>query len=118
MPKVPPSPSAVPTANQVKFPPCHCLNSTSKNDQLRVDRLSGKEGDKVTLDDVLMVADGDKHTLDASALGKAKVTAKIVAQDRNEKIVVFKKKRRQNYRRKAGHKQPMTVLEITDVSAA
>lgn len=79
----------------------------AKDDKIRVEKLDAKEGDKVDVD--VLYAEGGK---------KATVTAKIVEHVRNKKIVIFKKKRRQNYRRKKGHRQHQTVIEITDVKAA
>ena len=71
------------------------------------------EGTVHDLEDVLLAGDGDKLA-DAS---KVTVSAEIIAQAKSEKVVVFKKRRRHNYRRKAGHRQQMTLLRITDVGA-
>lgn len=79
----------------------------AKDDKIRVEKIDAKEGATVDVD--VLFAEGGKN---------AKVTAKVVSQERDKKIVIFKKKRRQNYRRKKGHKQPRTVLQITDVKAA
>jgi len=79
----------------------------AKDDKVRIERIEAKEGDSVDCD--VLFAEGGK---------KATVKAKVLSHGRNDKIVVFKKKRRQNYRRKAGHKQPHTVIQITDVKAA
>lgn len=87
-----------------------------KNSKIQVEKLDAKEGASVDLD-VLMLSDGGKATLGGKVSG-AKVTAKVVSHVRDDKIVIFKKKRRQNYRRKAGHRQNLTVLEITDIKAA
>lgn len=89
-----------------------------KNDKIQVEKLEEKEGATVTIDDVLMLSDGKTPTVGAPTVKGAKVTAKIVEHVRSSKIVIFKKKRRQNYRRKAGHRQNLTVLEITDIKAA
>ncbi len=80
-------------------------------DKIAVEKLAGEAGDTVTLGDVLLAGEGDS-VADAS---KVTVSAEIIAQAKSEKIVVFKKKRRHNYRRKAGHRQHMTLLRITDV---
>lgn len=90
----------------------------SKDDVIRVEKLEGKAGDKINIDDVLMLSDGKKSTLGEPVVAGAKVTGEIVEQKRDDKIIVFKKKRRQNYRRKQGHKQPVTMLKITDIKAA
>ena len=89
-----------------------------KDDIIKVEKLDGKAGDKVALDDVLFVNDGKTTKIGEPTVKGASVTAELVAQDRAPKIVVFKKKRRQNYRRKIGHKQPLTLVQITDIKAA
>lgn len=89
-----------------------------KDSVLRVEKLDAEAGKTVTLDEVLMVSDGKKTTVGAPAVKGATVTAEVLEQTRADKIIVFKKKRRQNYRRKAGHKQHMTVLKIKDIKAA
>ncbi len=80
-------------------------------DKIAVEKLAGEAGDTVTLGDVLLAGEGDSIA-DAS---KVSVSAEIIAQARSEKVVVFKKRRRHNYRRKAGHRQSMTLLRIMDV---
>ncbi len=80
-------------------------------DKIAVEKLAGEAGETITLGDVLLAGEGDKIA-DAS---KVTVSAEIIAQAKSEKVVVFKKKRRHNYRRKAGHRQQMTLLRITDV---
>ena len=86
-------------------------------DRFRVEKLTGNIGDTVELDDVLMVVDGEKVTVGQPVVSGAKVTAKIVEQGKDKKIVVFKKKRRKGYRLKQGHRQPFTALEIQEISA-
>lgn len=88
----------------------------SKNDTLRVEKLEGEAGDSVTLD-IIMLGD-DKGAKIGSALKGASVTAEIVDQIKGEKVIIFKKRRRHNYRRKNGHRQRHTVLKITDIKAA
>tara|TARA_R110001592_G_scaffold16881_7_gene71524 strand:+ start:49408 stop:49722 length:315 start_codon:yes stop_codon:yes gene_type:complete len=89
-----------------------------KDDKLLVEKLEGAEGDKVTLDEVLMVADGKKSTIGEPLIKGATVEATVVAQTRGPKITIFKKKRRQNYRRKKGHRQDLTMIQITNIKAA
>ncbi len=89
-----------------------------KDDKLLVEKLEGNEGDKVTLDEVLMVADGKTSKIGEPVIKGAKVEATVVAQTRGPKITVFKKKRRQNYRRKKGHRQDLTMIQITNIKAA
>lgn len=88
----------------------------SKDDILRVEKLDGEAGDVITLDDVLMLGgEGGDVTVGAPTVDGASVAAEIVEQMRDKKIVIFKKRRRQNYRRKKGHRQHLTVLKVTDI---
>ena len=88
----------------------------SKDDILRVEKLDGEAGDVITLDDVLMLGgEGGEVTVGAPKVDGASVAAEIVEQMRDKKIVIFKKRRRQNYRRKKGHRQHLTVLKVTDI---
>ncbi len=87
----------------------------SENDTLKVERLSGETGDIVTLPDVLMLGDGKDVTVGEPNVAGATVAAEIVEQARDKKIIVFKKRRRQNYRRKHGHRQHYTLLKITEI---
>lgn len=80
-------------------------------DKIAVEKLAGVAGDKVSLGDVLLAGDGDK-TQDVNGLT---VSAEIIAQERSEKVIVFKKRRRHNYRRKQGHRQSLTLLRILSV---
>ncbi len=90
----------------------------TKGDVIRVEKLDAEDGAKVTLDDILMVGEPGKAKVGSPTVAGAKVTAEVVAQARAPKITVFKKKRRQNYRRKKGHRQDITILRITDIKAA
>ncbi len=87
----------------------------AKDDVIKVEKLAGEAGDIVTLDEILMLADGDKVTIGAPRIDGASVAAEILEQARAKKIIVFKKRRRQNYRRKKGHRQHLTVLRVTDI---
>ena len=89
----------------------------SAGDVLRVEKLDAQVGDTITLEDVLMVSDGEKVNVEQSELAKAKVTARVTAQGRHGKIVVFKYKRRKGYRRKQGHRQWFTELAIENIEA-
>ncbi|MBN9160665.1 MAG: 50S ribosomal protein L21 [Myxococcales bacterium 68-20] len=88
----------------------------AQGDRLRVEKLNGNVGDTVTLGEVLLVGAGDGVKVGAPLVGGAKVEAKIVAQDRSPKVIIFKFRRRKNYRRKSGHRQPFTALEITGIT--
>lgn len=80
-----------------------------------VEKLLGQAGDTVALSDVLMVDDEGKSQVGTPVLKDVAVVGEIVEQDRAKKIIVFKKKRRQNYRRKKGHRQDITVLRVKEV---
>ena len=82
---------------------------------IRVPLLDGEPGSKVTFDDVLLSSDGEKVRAGLPMVKGAKVVAEIVRHGKDDKIVVFKFKRRRNYRRKQGHRQNFTELKITDV---
>ncbi len=84
-----------------------------QGNKIAVERLDGEIGDAITLDRVLATA----STVGAPLVEGASVSATVIDQKRDKKIIVFKKKRRQNYRRKNGHRQHQTVLEITDIAA-
>jgi large subunit ribosomal protein L21 len=83
----------------------------AKDDLIRVERLPGEAGSEIVLDQVLLV--GDK--IGAPTVSGASVVATVVAQARGPKIIIFKKRRRQNSRRKNGHRQDITILRITDI---
>lgn len=88
----------------------------SKDDILKVERLAGEAGEVITLDDVLMVGgEGGDITVGEPNVSGASVAAEILEQARAPKITIFKKRRRQNYRRKKGHRQHLTVLKVTDI---
>ncbi|HEX3860922.1 MAG TPA: 50S ribosomal protein L21 [Stellaceae bacterium] len=84
----------------------------AQDDVIEVEKLAGEPGDTIELGDVLMVGDGATVSTGTPFLAGASVSATLVAQQRADKIIVFKKKRRQNYRRKNGHRQYQTVLRI------
>lgn len=90
----------------------------AQDDVLTVEKLAGEPGAVVDFDQVLMIGDGDEFATGAPLLAGATVSATIVEQSRAAKIIVFKKKRRQNYRRKRGHRQYQTVLRIGEIRAA
>jgi large subunit ribosomal protein L21 len=87
----------------------------AQGDKLRVEKLAGNVGDKVEFGEVLLVG-GDSLKIGRPLVGGAKVEAKIVEQGLAKKLVVFKFRRRKNYRRKNGHRQPFTALEITGIT--
>lgn len=88
----------------------------AEGQRLRVEKLAGNPGDKVEFGEVLLVG-GDKLKIGQPVVAGAKVTAEILGQDRAAKIVIFRFRRRKNYRRKLGHRQPFTELKITGIQA-
>ncbi len=87
----------------------------AEKDILVIEKLEGDAGDSIEFSDVLMVGTEGNLEIGAPLVSGAMVVAKVVRQTRGKKIIVFKKKRRKNYRRKAGHKQDLTLVEITDI---
>ena len=87
------------------------------NDVIKVEKLSGDAGSSVDLANVLMLGDGEDLTVGAPTVDGAVVRAEVLEQTKGDKVVVFKKKRRQGYRRTRGHRQELTVLRVTDILA-
>ena len=88
------------------------------NAVLIVEKLEAEAGQTVTFQDVLAVGGEDSVTLGTPTVAGASVTATVLEQKRGEKVIIFKKRRRQNSRRKNGHRQSLTVLRIGDIAAA
>jgi len=87
----------------------------AKDDIIEVEKLDTKIGGSVTLDHVLLIGNDGNAKIGAPTVAGASVKATVLNQKKDDKIIVFKKKRRQNYRRKNGHRQNLTVLKITDI---
>jgi large subunit ribosomal protein L21 len=85
------------------------------NDKITIEKLPAEAGAAITFEEVLMVGDGDNATIGTPLVAGASVAGEIVEQTRGDKIFVFKKKRRKHYRRRAGHRQDLTVVRITDI---
>ncbi|MFM2419805.1 MAG: hypothetical protein RL385_4528 [Pseudomonadota bacterium] len=83
---------------------------------LRIEKLPGDVGSAITFEEVLLLG-GDSVTVGKPLVSGAKVSAQIVAQDRAKKVIVFKMRRRKNYRRKNGHRQHYTEVKITGINA-
>ncbi|APT56106.1 50S ribosomal protein L21 [Roseomonas gilardii subsp. gilardii] len=88
------------------------------NAVLVVEKLEAEAGQTVTFQDVLVLGGESGLTIGAPTVAGASVTATVIEQTRGDKVIVFKKRRRQNSRRKNGHRQHMTVLRIGDIAAA
>jgi large subunit ribosomal protein L21 len=85
---------------------------------LTVERLEAEPGATITFHDVLAIGSDAGLTLGAPIVPGARVTATVVEQSRGDKVIIFKKRRRQNSRRKNGHRQHQTVLKISEIAAA
>ena len=89
-----------------------------KDQKVYVHRLQAEEGKKVSFDNVLLLADGDKVTVGAPAIDGAQVGAKVLKHLKGDKVIVFKKKRRKGYRVKNGHRQALTEIQIDNIIAS
>lgn len=85
------------------------------NDKITVAKIEGNPGDTVAFENVLLLTDGEKTTIAANELSAITVAAEIVEQARGEKVIAFKKRRRQNSKRKRGFRAELTVIRITDI---
>ena len=88
----------------------------SKDQKLYVNRIDAKEGSKVSFDKVLLVDDGKKVQIGKPSLSGTSVEAKVVSHLKDDKVIVFKKKRRKGYKVKNGHRQPITEIIIQDIN--
>jgi len=89
----------------------------SEGDILRVEKLDAEQGAAIEFDQVLFVSDGDDVKIGAPVLDGGKVDAEVVETGKGDKVRIVKFKRRQNYRRMKGHRQPYTEVKITGISA-
>ncbi|MBU0479868.1 MAG: 50S ribosomal protein L21 [Proteobacteria bacterium] len=89
----------------------------AQGDQLRVEKLTGNVGDKVQIEDVLLVTDGDNVKIGQPVVDGARVSAVIVEQGKAKKVLVFKKKKRKGYKVRNGHRQQYTALRIEGIEA-
>jgi len=90
--------------------------SVNKDDIIVVEKLPEEQGKTITFSEVLMITEGEKTLVGTPYIENASVTAEVIEQSRSKKIIVFKKKRRQNYRRTMGHRQLQTKLKIIDIA--
>lgn len=88
-----------------------------KDQKLFINRLESDTGSDVEFDKVLLLADNDNIQVGAPLVEGAKVKAKVLEHVKADKIIVFKKKRRKGYQKKNGHRQPMTQIQIEEISA-
>lgn len=85
--------------------------------KIKVERLAGEVGSDVVLDQVLMVADGDKVTIGAPVVQGASVKATVLSHGRHDKVMIFKMRRRKHYRKTQGHRQDYTEIQIEKIAA-
>jgi large subunit ribosomal protein L21 len=88
----------------------------AENTKYYVPRLSSDVDSLVTFDSVLVMSDGKKVKIGNPSVKGAKVTAKVLEHLKDDKVIVFKKKRRKGYKKKAGHKQQLTRIEVTQIA--
>ena len=88
----------------------------AKDDLLEIEKIEAKAGDKVDLGEVLMVGGEGAPKVGSPLVAGASVKAEVVDQTRGPKLTIFKKRRRQNYRRKNGHRQDLTLVKILDIA--
>lgn len=87
----------------------------AQGDVVRVEKLAGQVGDKVTLNEVLFVGGNGEVKIGTPILPNVRVTVEILEQGKAKKIIVFKKKRRKSYSRQRGHRQQLTTIKITEI---
>ena len=89
----------------------------AEGDTIYVEKLNAEDGASIVFDNVVMVADGDNLKVGAPAVAGATVEGKVVKTGKQKKIIVYKQKAKKNYRRKQGHRQPYTKVEIAAIKA-
>ena len=87
----------------------------SAGDVILIEKIIGESGSKVTFDDIIMMGEGAQIHVEENELKAASVTGEVIEQTRGPKLLIFKKKRRHNYRRKKGHKQDLTAVRIQSI---
>ena len=87
----------------------------SAGDVILVEKILGESGSKITFDDIVIMGEGAQIHIEEAELKSASVTGEVIEQTRGPKLIIFKKKRRQNYRRKKGHKQDLTAIRIKSI---
>lgn len=97
---------------------CGKQYKVSEGDVVFFEKLDAEEGKKVKFDNVILVSDGKKVEVGTPYVKGAKVEGKVIAHGKAKKIIVFKYKAKKNYRRKQGHRQPFTKVEITSIKLA
>ena len=88
----------------------------SPGDKIEIEKLKATVGDQIEFDNILMIADGKKIIVEPNKLEKSKIVGEVIDQGRAKKIIVFKSKRKKGYKRKKGHRQYLTKVEIKDIT--
>jgi len=88
----------------------------TQNENLKVEKLQGNEGDTIELDQVLMIADGDKLKIGSPMLDGGKVTATILSHGRHKKVEIMKFHRRKHHQKRTGHRQYYTEIKVTGIN--
>jgi len=86
-----------------------------KGDKIEIEKIEGKEGDEIEFTDILLLEKNKKVEIGKPKVEKAKVVGKILEQGRREKVIIFKYKPKKRYKKKAGHRQPYTKIEIKEI---
>jgi large subunit ribosomal protein L21 len=86
-------------------------------EKLKIEQLKAENGSELVIDQVLMIADGDKISMGTPLVSGAKVSATVLGQGRHDKIRIFKMRRRKHYQKHQGHRQNYTEIQITGISA-
>lgn len=97
---------------------CGKQYKVAEGDVVFFEKLNAEEGKKVTFDNVILVSDNGKLQIGNPYVKGVKVEGKVVSHGKGKKIIVFKMKAKKNYRRKQGHRQPYTKVEITSIKTA
>jgi large subunit ribosomal protein L21 len=91
--------------------------TVAAGDKFSVDRVEAKEGETVTFPEILLVAEGDNVQVGTPQVAGASVKAKVLAHDKNDKLVIYKKRRRKGYTKKKGHRQSITTFVVESIEA-
>jgi large subunit ribosomal protein L21 len=86
-----------------------------KGDKIKIEKIDGKEGKEITFKEVLLLVKDKKVEIGVPLVKNAKVVGEILKQGRGDKVIVFKYKSKKRYKKKAGHRQPFTEIEIKDI---
>lgn len=100
---------------QVVLETCGKQYLLKEGDEILIEKIEGNPGDELILDRILLYGDGDDIRVGTPVVEGVKVRAKLIAQEKGPKVVIFKYKRRKNYRRKIGHRQQYTRIRIEGI---